>query len=189
MTRTLAALSWPFTTQRLLLRLPISADVMEVWAWRRLPEVGEYLSSHPTHLQAFAADFMAQRDTLVVEHEGRVVGTAKLDLQQGWAQAETPEHIDRDQAELGWVLDPAVHGRGLGTELAAELLRIAFDELGLRRVEAHCFADNVASWRVMEKVRMRREGYFVGESLHRSGRFLDGMSYGLLADEWRARRP
>jgi RimJ/RimL family protein N-acetyltransferase len=32
---------------------------------------------------------------------------------------------------------------------------------------------------------MRREIYSVRDSLHRSGQWLDGMSYALLADEWR----
>ena len=34
---------------------------------------------------------------------------------------------------------------------------------------------------------MRREEYALSDSLHRSGRWLDGLAYGLLADEWRAR--
>ena len=51
----------------------------------------------------------------------------------------------------------------------------------MRRVEAACFAENLASRRVMEKIGMRLEGVFREESLHRSGRWLDGMSYALLA--------
>ena len=51
-----------------------------------------------------------------------------------------------------------------------------------------CFADNEPSWRLMERVGMRRELYAVRESLHRSGAWLDGLGYALLADEWRSRR-
>ncbi len=61
-------------------------------------------------------------------------------------------------------------------------------ELGLRRVTAGCFAANEASWRLMERVGMRREIHTVRESLHRSGEWLDGMGYALLADEWRELR-
>ena len=57
--------------------------------------------------------------------------------------------------------------------------------LGVRRVEASCFAENLASRRVMEKIGMRLEGTFREESLHRSGRWLDGMSYAQLASEVR----
>jgi len=62
-----------------------------------------------------------------------------------------------------------------------------FVELGLRRVYAQCFADNAASWRIMEKLGMRREEYAVRDSLHRSGQWMDGMRYAILSDEWRAR--
>jgi RimJ/RimL family protein N-acetyltransferase len=76
----------------------------------------------------------------------------------------------------------------LATEAVTELVRLCFEGLGLRRVTASCFADNVASWRLMERIGMRREVHTLKESLHRSGQWLDGMSYGLLAEEWRERR-
>jgi RimJ/RimL family protein N-acetyltransferase len=47
------------------------------------------------------------------------------------------------------------------------------------------FTDNTTSWRLMERVGMRRETCAVRESLHRSGEWLDGYGYALLADEWR----
>ena len=77
---------------------------------------------------------------------------------------------------------PAVQGQGLGTEAVRELIAVAF-ELGVRRLEANCFADNQASWRLMERVGMRREGHFIQESLHRDGG-CDGMTYALRAEEW-----
>ena len=73
-------------------------------------------------------------------------------------------------------------------DISRELLRICFEDLGLRRVFAQCFADNVPSWRLMERVGMRREEHAVRESLHRSGEWLDGLRYALLAEEWRDAR-
>lgn len=67
------------------------------------------------------------------------------------------------------------------------LFEICFEDLGLRRVKALAFADNLASRRVMEKLGMRLEEYAVAESLHRSKGWLDGAGYAILADEWRAR--
>ena len=71
-----------------------------------------------------------------------------------------------------------------------EIERVArvFVELGVRRVIAQCFADNLASWRLMERLGMRRETHTVKESLHRSGQWLDGLAYALLAEEWRAQQ-
>jgi RimJ/RimL family protein N-acetyltransferase len=67
-------------------------------------------------------------------------------------------------------------------------MRICFEDLGLHRVIALCFADNVASWRLMERVGMRRETHTIRDSLHRSLGWLDGYGYGLLKDEWESRR-
>jgi RimJ/RimL family protein N-acetyltransferase len=54
----------------------------------------------------------------------------------------------------------------------------------VRRVTASCFLANDASWRLMERVGMRRELHSVAESLHRSGQWLDTVGYAVLADEW-----
>ena len=90
----------------------------------------------------------------------------------------------RAPRRTGWVLHPAYAGHGLATEAVAELLRACFEDLGLRRVVAQCFADNEASWRLMERVGMRREAHS-RESLHRTRGWIDGLGYAVLADEWR----
>lgn len=56
-----------------------------------------------------------------------------------------------------------------------------------RRVTANCFDDNKASWRLMERVGMRRQIDAVRESLHRSGEWLGIVGNASLAEEWRAR--
>ncbi len=66
------------------------------------------------------------------------------------------------------------------------LIRLCFEDLALRRVTASCFADNEPSWRLMGRLGMRREVHTLAESLHRSGQWLDGVGYALLANEWRA---
>ena len=50
---------------------------------------------------------------------------------------------------------------------------------------ANCFAANEPSWRLMERLGMRREAHAVRDSLHRSGEWMDGLTYALLAEEWR----
>ena len=42
------------------------------------------------------------------------------------------------------------------------MLRLGFEELNLSRVTACCDAENAGSWRVMEKLGMRREGLVRG---------------------------
>ena len=59
-----------------------------------------------------------------------------------------------DEVEIGWTIHPARWGEGLATELARASLQTAFGELDLVAVIAYTSPDNVASWRVMEKVGM-----------------------------------
>ena len=105
-------------------------------------------------------------------------------VEDGWAQAERAPDAKGTQAELGWTLDPAYAGRGYATEAARALVDLSFGPLRLRRVYAVCFSGNEPSWRLMERLGMRREQHLVKESLHRSGEWLDAFGYGLLAEEW-----
>jgi RimJ/RimL family protein N-acetyltransferase len=185
----LDAVAWPVHTARLSLRRVTVDDLDATWAYRRLPEVGRWLTSAPSTIQEYRARFADPERlamVLVVEVDGTVIGDLLVKVGDAWAQAEVKERARGVQAELGWVFHPDHTGHGYATEAVSELLRLCFEQLGLRRVTADCFAGNEASWHLMERVGMRREVHTRRESLHRSGEWLDGMGYALLADEWRA---
>lgn len=189
---TLADLTWPAHTERLTIRRFEAGDVDALWEYRRLEPVSRWMSSLQTNRDDFARKTLEPdraSKTLVIELDGVVIGDLMLDVVNAWAQAEVADGAKGVQGEIGWCLSPDHAGHGYATEAVRELLRIAFDGLGLRRLEANCFAVNERSWRLMERVGMRREGYMVGESLHRSGEWHDAMMYALLADEWRAPSP
>ena len=142
----------------------------------------------PAKLEGYGTNFedpASLAKTLIIELDGQVIGDLMVQFEDAWAQAEVADQGHGAQADLGWVLHPDHAGHGYATEAVRELFRISFAELGLRRVTANCFADNIASWRLMDRVGMRRETYAVAESLHRSGEWLDTMGYALLAEEWR----
>jgi RimJ/RimL family protein N-acetyltransferase len=187
MPQDLGAVQWPVRTARLALRPATPDDADAIWQVRRRPGVDEWLSHSVGDRDSYVArlrdpDRLAV--TLVIELDGRVVGDLMLQLEDSWAQGD----VERPrQGTLGWVLDPSYGGHGYATEAVSELLRICFEDLGLRRVRAYCFADNEPSWRLMERLGMRREEHSVRDSLHRTRGWLDGFAYALLADEWRAR--
>ena len=186
----LSSVPWPVRTARLSIRPATPDDLDATWEFRRRPSVAEWLTRASNDRQEYAELFLAPErlaTTLVLERDGVVVGDLMIAVSDGWAQAEVAEEAKGVQAELGWVIAPEHAGQGYATEAAAALLRICFEHLGLRRVVAQCFADNEASWRVMERLGMRRETHTVRESLHRSGRWLDGFGYALLAEEWQER--
>ncbi|MDO8149232.1 GNAT family protein [Isoptericola sp. b515] len=184
----LDAVTWPVLTERLAIRRATPDDAAATWRWRRLPEVGEWITSAPTDYATYRERFVDPTRlalTLVVELDGEPIGDLMVKVEDGWAQAEVADQGRAVQAEIGWTLDPAFGGQGYATEAVRGAIGMAFEQLGLRRVHAGCFAANEASWRLMERLGMRREEHSRKTGLHRSGEWLDGMDYGLLAEEWR----
>ncbi len=59
---------------------------------------------------------------------------------------------------LGYWIGERYAGQGYMLEAVAAVTRYAFDELGLRRVEAACIPDNQRSVRVLEKAGFQPEG-------------------------------
>jgi RimJ/RimL family protein N-acetyltransferase len=144
-TRPFDRVSWPLTTERLTIRPGVVADAEPTWRFRRLESVGRWL----TRLAASYDDYRAQFEdpdrlasTLIIELDGEVIGDLMLKIEDAWSQAEVADRAKRVQAELGWVLDPDHTGRGYAQEAVRELIRLCFEDLGLRRVTANCFADN-----------------------------------------------
>jgi RimJ/RimL family protein N-acetyltransferase len=195
--------AWPVRTERLRIRPAVVEDVDATWRYRRLDSVCRWMTTFPATRASYRSmmeDPERLAKTLVVERDGRdgpdgpdgpdsmVVGDLMLAVEDAWSQSEVAAQARGVQAEIGWCLDPAYAGQGLATEACEALVRICFETLGLRRLTANCFADNERSWRLMERLGMRREVHTVRESLHRSGLWLDGYGYALLADEWRASR-
>lgn len=69
-----------------------------------------------------------------------------------WVEGRGPE------VEAAYLVRRDRWGRGYATEALREVLRIGHDELGLERIVALAYPENVASRRVMEKAGMRAEG-------------------------------
>ncbi len=88
------------------------------------------------------------------------------------------------RAEIGFVLRHDHWGQGYMLEATSTLLRFAFEQLMLHRVEADVDPRNETSIRLLEKLGFQREGYLrerwlVGEEIN------DTVFYGLLRREWR----
>lgn len=185
-----SSLATPLDTERLHLRPAVAADASATWAYRRLPEVAQWLTELPAHQGTYCRDFTDPgrlADTVIVEREGALVGDFMLRVDDSWAQAEVRKQAQGTHAELGWTLDPAHTGHGYATEAARALIDHCFTTLGIRRVSANCFAANTASVRLIARLGLRLEQHAVEESLHRSGAWLDTHQYALLEREWSAR--
>src|SRR3546814_16186082 len=103
-------------------------------------------------------------------------------LREGpWSQIEVHEKAAGTQAALGWVLHPDFEGRGYATEAVRALIEFCFATLGMRPVTAYCFEANEPSWRLMDRLGMRREEQNIRDSPHRPKCRPDGLAYSHMA--------
>ncbi|GII80580.1 N-acetyltransferase [Sphaerisporangium rufum] len=174
-------------TERLELRPVRDEDIDRIMQYRNLPEVTRWLlrtEVDAASLRAVWRRAAANPDdhSVAVVLDGMVIGTVSLDVADGMGQPGMPP---RTEAELGYIFDPAYGGHGYATEAVTAMVAYAFDRLGVRRITAGCFADNLPSVRLLEKVGMRREQHGVGDSWHAELGWVDGYTYALLAEAWR----
>lgn len=92
------------------------------------------------------------------------------------------------RAEAGYWLGRPYWGQGLATEAVAALLRFGFEELGLHKVYAIPYADNLASGRVLLKNNLVLEGR-LAQHVRRDGRYFDILQYGLLRANYQPGAP
>lgn len=85
--------------------------------------------------------------------------------------------------EIGWVFNPKYYNKGYASEAAASILKYGFDVLKLHRIIATCQPQNPPSYRVMEKIGMRREGHFK-KCIPHGEEWWDEYYYAIIDDEW-----
>lgn len=95
--------------------------------------------------------------------------------------------------ELGFVFDDCWQHCGYATEASCAMLDYAFGTLGAHRVIASCDVRNTRSWKLMERLGMRREGAFRQNIWFRknaSGQpvWQDTLQYAILQSEWEIKK-
>jgi ribosomal-protein-alanine N-acetyltransferase len=109
---------------------------------------------------------------VIVDSEGAVIGRVNLNtIVRGAAQS----------ASLGYWLAQSAGGRGFATAAVRDIVRVAFSELGLHRIQADTLVHNGASQRVLERNGFVRIG-LAPRYLKIAGRWQDCILHQLLAD-------
>jgi RimJ/RimL family protein N-acetyltransferase len=182
--------TYPLETERLRLRPFTRGDVDAVFDYRGREDVARYLFDPPLSRDECALaiqqrttqlDLVEEGDRIILaverQEDNRLVGEVSLI----WRSREGR------QGELGWIFHPAHQGRGYATEATQRLLDLGFGPADLHRVFARCDARNTGSWRLMERLGMRREAHFREHAVFKGG-WDEEFYYALLRREWLAKR-
>lgn len=107
---------------------------------------------------------------LVVAVDGALVGVCGLTLGEG---------VESHVGTIGYWLGERHWDKGLGTSIVAAYVRYVWNTFSVTRLEAHVFAWNPASVRVLEKNGFRLEGKR-RSAICKDGEVTDELIYGLL---------
>jgi RimJ/RimL family protein N-acetyltransferase len=94
--------------------------------------------------------------------------------------------------ELGYVFNENYHGHGYATEAAKMFIDDAFRNQNARRVIAMCNPLNKPSWKLLERLGLRREGHLLQNIYFKNDNmgnpiWSDTYEYDIFADEWPVR--
>lgn len=167
-------------TERLLLRRMTNDDVNEVFELRSNPETMKYI---PRPLTKNNEDALAHIATINTNIDNNIGINWAITLKDnpkllgiiGYYRMQ-PENY---RAEIGYMLLPEFHGKGIIPEAVNRLITYGFKDLKLHSIEAVIDPENQASEKVLQKCGFVKEAHFK-ESDFYEGRFLDKVIYSLL---------
>ena len=154
----------PIQTSRLVLRPFQTSDLADLFEFHSLPAVAQFLywdarnrdeTKQALDRKIGQTHWIGEESVLcfavVLKASNQVIGEVSL----FWRS------VEHKQGEIGYVFHPNYGGRGYATEAVQIMLTLGFDELTLHRIFGRCDPRNVASWKLLERLGMRREAHFV----------------------------
>jgi RimJ/RimL family protein N-acetyltransferase len=176
----------PFHTSRLILRPFQVADLAAFAAYRSDPEVARY--------QSWTAPYsLVQAKNYFAALKQSQPGTPGVWVAYAIERRSTPGIIgdcafqimayDPLQAQIGYTLARQHWNQGYASEAVRGLLDYLFDEYHLHRITATCDVENIASYRLLERVGLRREAHLI-ENIWFKGGWGSEYVYALLRSEW-----
>ncbi len=152
------------TTERLLLRQYKIEDWERVHIYGSDPDFSKYELWGPNTLEdthKFVAEMVQQTETnphykfdfaVCLKENGSLIGGCGIRRASELSQV----------ANLGWAINPEFQRKGYATEAARALIEYGFQKLNLSVIYATCDTRNAPSYKVMEKLGMKKVGFTKG---------------------------
>lgn len=164
-------------TERLLLRKFTLDDQENVFELRSNPQVMKYIPRPLAVTIHDAVDHIEKILEIISKNEGINWGiieksSRKLIGSIGIFNLVKANH----RAEVGYVLNPRWQNQGIMNEALNVVLDYGFEKMKLHSIEAIIAPENIASAKLLEKNKFRKEAYFK-ENCYFEGKFLDSVVY------------
>ncbi len=150
-------------TKNLIIRNHIESDWEHLYDYLSLPEIYRFEPGEPItpeEAKAMISERCKGDDFLAVVHK-----ISKQMIGHLYFHHADPKHFMT--WELGFIFNPKFQHKGYCSESSFALIDYAFKELKSHKVVAFCNPENTASWKVLEKIGMEREGFFKQKAFFR----------------------
>lgn len=176
-------------TERLILRQFEPDDWQNIYQYLSIPEVVKY-EPYDVYTKEDCIEAARRRSEEPASNVFWAVclkDSRKLIGQVYFAQSEP---VEFKTWEIGYVFNPKFYGAGYATEACKRMLRYGFLEKGAHRITAGVNVKNQASWRLLERLSMRREACMLQEVFFKrtpEGEpiWVDSYHYAILSSEFR----
>lgn len=172
----------PLITKNLILRTLEKVDVSESYlSWLNDVEVNRYLEirfSCPINmsdLQAFVEQMNESKNNLMLgvfhKDSDQHIGNVKLG----------PIQEVHKRADLGFLIGEKAHwGKGYASEAIISISHLGFEKLGLKKITAGCYQNNIGSSKALLKAGFAQEATLMSQSIS-DGQRVNSLLFGLLA--------
>ncbi|QPA32491.1 GNAT family N-acetyltransferase [Thermaerobacillus caldiproteolyticus] len=128
-------------------------------------------------IDSFKNNFLSNRGTrwgIILKENQEFIGTVGLNNLS----------LPNKRAEIGYEIHPDYWRQGFTSEAVKEVLRYSFEELGLYRIGAVTYPENIASSSLLKKLGFKEEGLLRGY-IYQKNRSHDAFIFSLLRTEWK----
>jgi len=171
------------TTERLIIRNFKTNDSNDLYEYLSDIETYKYEPGKPITMET-AKDLCVERSKnnsfLAVQLNNKVIG-----------------HIYFNQIapkklltwETGFIFNKKYQRKGYATESLKAVIEYGFTRMNIHKIIAHCNPKNISSWKLLERVKMKREGkllknIFFTKDKERNPIWIDTYEYGILIDDF-----
>jgi RimJ/RimL family protein N-acetyltransferase len=176
---------YTFETNRLRLRPFTPDDWQDLYEYLSLDEVNTFLDEWECTKEV-CKEMSVQRSTdetiwaVCLKETGKMIGHVDI-------RPEYAPHLCI--YEIGYIFSPKYGKKGYATESLQRVIQHGFEDLNAHRIIADSYPEHTASWKLLERLKMRREAHFVKYIPFRTtadNRIIwnDVYRYAILQSEW-----
>lgn len=172
-------------SKRLYIRFFKDTDTDDLFDYLSNPEVARFEPYPPfTYEQAKEEAHRRSKDSsffaICLKGSNQLIGNIYFSV---YEPIHTRTYI------LGYVLNPKYQRQGYATEACKALLKHAFTVAQLHRVVAYCDQENERSWKLLERIGMRREGAMLKNNYFKKDEkgnpiWINAYQYAILSEEF-----